>query len=72
MIHLRNGKFFAHTIEMVFPLMFEQSKIGLPEGIKCDACNFRRPLVNNTNAVKNVVDDLKLIRAITDRCNEGF
>ena len=49
MIDIVNGKLIAPSIETVFPLMFEQSKNGLPEGVKFDACNLRRPPMNNKN-----------------------
>ena len=49
--------------------MFEQSKNCLPEGIKFDAWNFRRPPVNNDNSVNIVVGALQLTGAITDGCN---
>ena len=72
MIDIGNGKLIAPAIETVFPLMYEQSKNGLPEGIKFDACNFRRPPVNDVNAVNNVVGSLQLTRAMTDGCDEDF
>ena len=56
----------------MFPLMFEQSKNGPLGGVKFDACNFRRPLMNNANADKNVVGDLKLTGDITDGCNKDI
>ena len=70
MIHFEDGKFFAPAIKTVFPLLFEQSKNGLPEVIHFYAFNFRRPLVNNANAVNDVVGALQLTGAITDRYNE--
>ena len=70
MIDLGNSKSIAPAIETVFPLMFEQSKNVLPEGIKFDACDFWRPPMNKVNAANNVVGDLLLTRYITDGCNE--
>ena len=70
MIDLGNGKLISPAIETVVPLMFEQSKKGLPEGIKFYACNFRSPPVNNVNAVNNVVGALQLAGAITDGFNK--
>ena len=72
MTDLGNGKLIAPAIETVFPLMFEQSKNGLPEGLKFDACNFRRPPTNNTNAATNVIGALQLTGDITDVCDEDF
>ena len=72
MIDLGNGELIAPAIEMVFPLMFEQSKNGLPEGVKFDTCDFWRPKMNNVNTSKNFVGALKLNGAITDGCGEDF
>ena len=70
MINFVNGKLIAPAIETVFPLMFEQLKNGLPEGVKFEACNFRRPPMNNENEVSNVLGALQLTEVITDRFNE--
>ena len=59
------GKLIAPEIETVFPLMFEQSKNGLPEGENFDACYFQSPPMSNANAAKNVVGALQLTGAIT-------
>ena len=67
MIDIRHGKSIAPAIETVFPLMFEQSKNGLPEGVNFDACNFQRPSTDNMNAVNNIVGALQFTGAITDR-----
>ena len=72
MINLRNGKWIAPEIETVFPLIFEESKNGLPEVIKLDACNLLRPPINNKNKVKTVVGALQPTEAITDECNKYF
>ena len=60
MVDIGNWKLVAPAIEMVFPLMFEQLKNGLPEGLKFYACNFWRPPINNSNDVKSVVGALQL------------
>ena len=66
MIDIGNGKSIAPAIETVFPLMFEQLKNGLPEGVNFDACNFWHPPMNKTNAVNNILDALQFTGAITD------
>ena len=70
MIDIGNGKLIAPTIETVFPLMFEQSKNGLPEGVNFDTCGFRSPPINNANASNNVVGALQLTGAIVDGCKK--
>ena len=71
MIGYGNGKLISPAIEMVFSLMFEQSENGLPEGIKFDACIFRRPPMNHMNEVKKCVGALQLTVAITDGCDDN-
>ena len=66
MLDLGNYRLIAPAIEMAFPLIFEQSKNGLPEGVKFDACDFRSPPMNNVNTDDNVVGALQLTGAITD------
>ena len=70
MLDLGNYRLIAPAIEMAFPLIFEQSKNGLPEGVKFDACDFRSPPMNNVNTDGNVVGALQLTGAITDGCDE--
>ena len=72
MIDILNRKLISLAIETVFPLMFDQSKNGLPEGTKFDDCDFRRPPMNNANATKNVVGALQLTGAITYGCDKDF
>ena len=52
--------------------MFEQSKNGLPEGVKFDACNFQIPPMNNANVANNFVGSLQLTGSINDGCNKDI
>ena len=70
MIDIGNGKLIAPEFETVFPIMFEQSKNGLLEGIIFMLAIYGVHQWITQNPVNNFVGDLQLAGAISDRCDD--